>query len=186
MNKSFSLALMLISAVSIYPQNNSQKELTTVAKVDLKKYMGRWYEIARLPNSFQKKCVEDVSATYSLQEDGRIRVVNRCRNEKGDIVEAVGEAKRSGDDSSNAKLKVRFAPKILSFLPFVWGNYWIIDLGADYEYVVVGEPDREYFWILSRTPQMEEAKLQSVISNAKAKGYDLTGLIRTKQSTSAK
>ena len=178
--------ISLLPAMFAYAQDQSTQELRVVPSVDLKKYAGLWYEIARLPNRFQEQCSGDVTATYTIQDDGTIEVINRCRNEKGEIEEAKGEAKRISDDSSNAKLKVRFAPKFLSFLPFVWGNYWIIDLDADYTYAVVGEPDRQYLWILSRTPVVEEQKLGSILEGIRSKGFDLAQLIRTSQSGSTK
>jgi len=141
-----------------------------------------WYEIARLPNSFQQQCIEDVTATYTLIDDGTIKVVNKCRKSNGEIDEAEGKVKRASDDTSCAKLKVRFAPAILSFLPFVWGDYWIIDLASDYSYAVVGEPTRKYLWVLSRTPVMDETTLTLILDRIKVKGYDLSGLIRTRQS----
>jgi apolipoprotein D and lipocalin family protein len=178
--------LSFLQIMFAYAQDQSTKELIVVPSVDLNKYAGLWYEIARLPNWFQKQCVGDVTAMYFIQDDGTIKVVNRCRNGKGEIEEAEGQAKRVCNDSSNAKLKVRFAPKFLSFLPFVWGNYWIIDLDPEYRYAVVGEPDRKYLWILSRTPILEEDTLQAIISRIKTKGYDLVQLIRTEQSNNVK
>jgi apolipoprotein D and lipocalin family protein len=145
--------------------------------------MGTWYEIARLPNWFQKQCAGEVTATYTLLDDGAIKVVNRCRKETGQTAEAEGRAKRASGDGPNTKLRVRFAPRILSFLPFVWGNYWIIVLSPDYSYAVVGDPARKYLWVLSRTSTMDDTTLQSVLDQVKQKGYDLTGLIRTMQSS---
>jgi len=115
-------------------------------------------------------------------DDGAIKVVNRCRKDNGEMDEAEGKVKTASEDTSHAKLKVRFAPAILSFLPFVWGDYWIIDLAADYSYAVVGEPTRKYLWVLSRTPVMDEMTFTRILDRIKAKGYDLSGLIRTKQS----
>ena len=178
-------AMMFSLIILVQAQQQSVQELTVVPFIDLTRYVGKWYEIARLPNSFQKQCAGDVTATYVLQSDGTIKVINRCRNANGELEEAEGQAKKNSNDTSNAKLKVRFAPKILSFLPFVWGNYWIIDLAADYSYAVVGEPDRKYLWILSRTPMVGEDKLQVILDGIKAKGYDLSSLIRTKQSESS-
>jgi apolipoprotein D and lipocalin family protein len=97
------------------------------------------------------------------------------------MTEVEGRAKRASKDGPNTKLKVRFAPAFLSFLPFVWGDYWIIALAPDYSYAVVGGPSRKYLWILSRTPPMDETTFQDVLDQVKQKGYDLTGLIRTKQ-----
>ncbi len=156
-------------------------ELTVVPSVDLQKYSGRWYELARLPNRFQNDCIGDVSATYTLDGDEFI-VVNRCRKENGDITEAKGRARRSSEVEPNSKLKVRFAPAFLSFLPFVWGNYWVIDLAPDYSYAVVGEPKREYLWILARTKTLDEVTMKEILGRVKAMGYDVKNLIFTKQS----
>jgi apolipoprotein D and lipocalin family protein len=158
------------------------QELSVVDSVDLQRYSGTWYEIARLPNRFQKKCAGNVTATYALLDNGEIRVTNRCRTQDGDSTEAVGLARRASPDEPVSKLKVRFAPSFLSFLPFVWGNYWILDLAQDYSYVVIGEPNREYLWVLARTSTMDERTLQGILGRAKKQGYDLSALIRTDQS----
>ena len=186
--KKWKMQMFIISAVFALPaavsiaQDQSPPPLDVVPAVDLNRYAGVWYEIARLPNRFQKQCSGDVTATYTVLDDGRIKVVNRCRNEKGEIEEAEGEAKRSGDDAPAAKLKVRFAPAILSFLPFVWGDYWIIVLAPDYSYAVVGDPARKYLWILSRTSVLDESTYKNILDQVKAKGYDLTSLAKTDQS----
>jgi apolipoprotein D and lipocalin family protein len=175
-------ALFTLPAAVSNAQEQSTQPLEVVPSVDLNRYAGLWYEIARLPNGFQKQCAGDVTATYTLLDNGRIKVVNRCRKENGEIDEAEGEAKLSGDDAPNTKLKVRFAPAFLSFLPFVWGDYWIIALAPDYSYAVIGDPARKYLWVLSRTPAMNESTLNSLFDQIKAKGYDLTSLVRTNQS----
>jgi len=157
------------------------QELKVIPSVDLQRYKGTWYEIARLPNSFQNDCTGDVTATYSLDDDG-IEVVNRCRKENGEVIEAKGRARRASEEELNTKLKVRFAPAFLSFLSFVWGDYWIIDLAPDYSYAVVGEPKRKYLWILSRTKKLEEATLSGILERIRHNGYDTDKLIMTKQS----
>ncbi len=146
--------------------------LQTVPSVDVPRYMGTWHEIAKYPNWFQKKCVSSTQATYSLQADGRVQVLNRCKTDKGEWSEALGTARQIGGPSS-AQLKVRFAPEWLSFIPLVWGDYWIIDLDPDYQWVVVSEPKREYLWILSRTPQMPAATYQALLSRLDKLGFDL-------------
>ncbi len=183
MNLSWAVPLMAALATGAVAQEKNKTPLMVVPSVDLQRYMGTWYEIARLPNSFQRQCAGDVTATYSLREDGDITVVNRCRKENGEISEATGKAKRASEEGPNTKLKVRFAPAILSFLPFVWGDYWIIDLAPDYAYAVIGEPSRKYFWILSRTPSIDENTLRGILTRARQQGYDLTDLLRTKQPT---
>lgn len=146
----------------------SKKDLDVVSRVDLKRYTGKWYEIARLPNRFQKGCV-DTSATYRLLEDGSIEVLNECaRNGKIDRIR--GKAKVA-DKRTGAKLKVTF------FWPF-YGPYWIIGLGEKYEYAVVGTPNRKYLWILSRTPDISPQLYDSIVEDAKSKGFDTTNLIK--------
>ncbi len=134
--------------------------------------MGTWYEVAKFPNRFQKKCVRNTQANYSLQADGTLRVVNRCTMSEGVLNEAAGAARQIGPATS-PKLEVRFAPAWLSFLPWVWGNYWVIDLDPNYQWVAVSEPQREFLWILSRTPQMEPAVYQALLGRLAAKGFDI-------------
>jgi len=146
--------------------------LQTVPALDVPRYMGTWHEIAKYPNGFQKKCASSTQATYSLQADGQVQVLNRCKTTQGEWVEALGAARQIGSPMS-AQLKVRFAPAWLSFIPMVWGDYWIIDLDPDYQWVVVSEPQREYLWILSRAPQLPPATYQQLLSRLAAQGFDL-------------
>jgi apolipoprotein D and lipocalin family protein len=157
-------------------QKGDLEDLRVVDSVDLQKYCGTWFEIARLPNWFQKNCGGDITATYTLDGDELI-VVNRCRDEQGGISEAKGRARLASGDGPNSKLKVRFAPAILSFLPFVWGDYWILDLAPDYSYAVVGEPKRQYLWILARARSLPGETLQKILDRVNQQGYDLKELI---------
>jgi apolipoprotein D and lipocalin family protein len=147
----------------------------TVESVDLRRYAGDWYEVARLPNRFQRRCLGDVRATYTVRPGGRLDVLNQCRTAGGAIA-AKGIA-RVVDIRTPAKLKVRFAPAALSFLPFVWGDYWILDLAADYSWSVVGSPDRKYLWILSRTPVLPSPVLEAAVDIARVNGFDAGRLI---------
>jgi len=151
----------------------TKQDLETVSWVDLSRYSGQWYEIARLPNGFQKKCADSVSANYTLRSDGSVKVVNRCRKESGEFTTATGKAKIV-DKTTHAKLKVTF------FWPF-YGDYWILDLGDNYEYSVVGDSSRKYLWILSRTPQIDEGLYKRLLANMQRKGFDTTRMIRTVQ-----
>ena len=139
--------------------------LKVVESVDLQRYLGKWYEIASYPAWFQKDCTGS-TAEYTLTTDGRIQVINRCRKKRldGPLKESKGKAEVV-DTSTNAKLKVWF------FWPFK-SNYWIIELDDDYRWAVVGEPGRKYLWILSRTPVMDEAVYQGILSRLPQKGYD--------------
>lgn len=128
--------------------------LATVPAVDLDRYVGRWYEIAKIPNRFQSQCISDTTATYTRNANGSIAVVNRCRIRGGEFEEAHAIA-RVADARSTAKLEVSFF-SLLGWRP-VWGNYWVLALGPDYDYAVVGEPGRRYGWILARTPTLPDA-----------------------------
>jgi apolipoprotein D and lipocalin family protein len=152
----------------------------TVAAVDLDRYVGEWYEVSRFPNTFQRSCAGDVRATYSRRPDGRVDVVNRCRTADGGITKAQGIA-RIVDAGTSAKLKVRFAPAFLSFLPFVWGDYWIVGLADDYSWAVVGSPNRAYLWILARTPALDTGRYAAALSAARANHFDVSRLVMTSQ-----
>ncbi len=176
MNILFSITFIILSFVTlaagaIFAQTGDKSALQAVSTVDLTRYTGKWYEIAKYPNRFQKQCVANTTATYQMKPNGRIMVQNECLLKNGTTEKAVGEAKIA-DKKTDAKLKVRFAPGALSFLPFVWGDYWIIDLDADYKYVAIGEPKRNYFWILSRTPTLDTDTYQNILRRAKKMGFD--------------
>jgi apolipoprotein D and lipocalin family protein len=149
----------------------------TVDSVDLQRYAGDWYEVARFPNRFQRRCVSDVRARYVIRTEGRLDVLNQCRTADGPI-DARGVA-RIVDSRTSAKLKVRFAPAALSFLSFVWGDYWILGLAADYSWAVVGSPDREYLWILSRTRELPAKAFTEALDTARANGFDTNRLSAT-------
>ena len=148
--------------------------LPTVESIDLARYMGEWYEIALLPNRFQSMCVADTQASYRLDGDV-VRVRNRCRKADGGIEEANGIAKVV-EGSRNAKLRVSF------FRPF-YGDYWILALDPNYRWVLIGEPSRTYGWVLSRTPNLDDASLQIALDKAAALGFDRAAFRRTRQTT---
>ena len=154
--------------------------LTTIASLDVPRYMGTWYEIAKYPNRFQKKCVSDTQADYQIQANGHVQVTNRCRLASGVMDEAIGEARQIGPEKS-PKLQVRFAPSWLSMFPFVWGDYWVIDLDEAYRLAAVSEPKRAYLWVLSRTPKVEPAAYDALLLRLKAQGFDLSQLELTQQ-----
>jgi apolipoprotein D and lipocalin family protein len=154
-----------------------------VPSLDLSRYAGKWFEIARYPNRFQTRCARDVSAEYTLQADGRIRVVNSCRQGDGSMTRAEGVARLAKSGGPASQLKVRFAPAYLSFISAVWGDYWVIGLAPDYSYAVVGAPSREYLWILSRTPTLPPDVYEQAIAAAVANGFDPGRLVKTTQSS---
>ena len=173
------ISLMALSTSS-FGQESSPPVLKAVDSLDLPRYLGSWYEIAKFPNWFQKKCKSDTKANYSLRSDASLAVFNQCRLENGQVSDALGTAKQIGDVKS-AKLKVRFAPDWLSVIPFVWGDYWVIDIDAAYQLVAISEPKREYLWILSRTPEADDRQLNELLLRLSANGFDLSKLERTPQ-----
>ena len=159
--------MILISCAS--SQDKELPPLKTVKQVDLNKYVGLWYEIAKIPNSFQDQCAYGTTAEYKLQKDGSIQVINKCHDENGepDIADGVANIV---DKKTNAKLEVSFF-SILGIRPF-WGDYWIIGLDENYQWAVVGTPGRKYGWILSRTPSLPDETLQKIFSILKEQNYN--------------
>jgi apolipoprotein D and lipocalin family protein len=172
------LHLMGIAAATLLAAcTSTHPPLATVQAVDLDRYYGTWYEIARLPNRFQAICVSDTQATY--RPDGKeVSVVNRCRTADGKFEQADGIAKVV-PGSQGAKLRVSF------FRPF-YGDYWILDLDPAYRWVLVGEPSRKYAWILAREPKLDEATVEALLARAAALGFDRQAFIRTPQASAAR
>jgi apolipoprotein D and lipocalin family protein len=146
-----------------------EQDLEVVPKVELEKYLGRWYEVAHLPFRFEDGCT-DITATYGMNNDGSVSVLNECLKDSK-LKQSKGKAKIV-DKATGAKLKVTF------FWPF-YGDYWIINLGKNYDYSVVGTPNRKYLWILSRTSSMDEGLYSQLIEFVKLKGFDVGRLIKT-------
>jgi apolipoprotein D and lipocalin family protein len=146
----------------------------TVPSVDLHRYAGKWYEIARFPNWFQRGCDSGVTATYTLRPDGKITVLNECRTAGGKPKKATGTARLADSNGPASKLKVTF------FWPFS-GNYWIIGLDPEYRWALVGDPGRDYLWILSREAKISEEVYREITSIAARQGFDIGKLVRTKQ-----
>ncbi len=162
--------LLALFCIFLPACGGSYAPLETVASVDLQRYAGKWYEIARLPNSFQKDCWNS-TAEYEIIDSETIRVVNRCEEDSagGAMDDATGKA-WVVEGSNNAKLKVSF------FWPFK-GDYWILELDDDYQWVAVGTPSREYLWIMAREPRWDAVPLEDVKSRLAAKGFDVEQLM---------
>lgn len=169
------LGALAISSMAVASDGKPQ----TVQQVDLTRYAGTWYEIARFPMYFQRKCASDVTATYGQLSNGNVSVLNQCRKANGEMIASKGEAKAV--DSTNTKLKVSFLPQGLRWIPFTKGDYWVLKLDNDYQTALVGGPNRKYLWILSRTPHLDEATYQEYVNTAKQQGFDVTKLERTVQ-----
>ena len=172
------MLILLTVSVTFLACNSGMKKglppIEVVTFVDLNRYVGTWYEISRFPNRFQKGCV-GTTATYTIRKDGKIDVLNQCR--KGMLDGEISSVKGTAwvvDNKTNAKLKVSF------FWPFS-GHYWIIELGENYDYAVVGHPDRKYLWILSRSPKMDEKIYNLILEKLKLQFYDTSKLIKTLQ-----
>ncbi len=155
--------------------------LQVVAPVDLKRYAGLWHEQARLPNRFEKQCVGPVTAEYTPQDDGSIEVRNRCQRDDGNFDESIGSARVApvAGQPGAGRLEVRFAPAWLAWLPLVWGDYWILKLDRDYQVALVGTPDRQYLWVLSRAPRLDVGTLDAELEYARTLGFDVDKVVRT-------
>jgi apolipoprotein D and lipocalin family protein len=172
----FGCGLCFLSAIG-YAQESSVK---TISTLDVPRYLGTWYEIAKFPNWFQKKCIGNTQAVYSLRSDGSLKVLNSCRTADGEVSQAEGTARQVGANDS-PKLEVRFAPAWLSFLPLVWGDYWVIDLDPQYQVAAVSDPRREYLWVLSRTPQLDKKIYDALLMRLQSQQFDIQKLELTQQ-----
>jgi apolipoprotein D and lipocalin family protein len=190
-NSTLLLTIVLASAISVplataQSADASSQALAPVASVDLARYQGTWHQVALYPNRFQKSCASNTRAQYTPQTDGMIEVVNQCRTMDGKEMKASGQARPArgaalaGGQLSTPQLQVRFAPAWLSWLPMVWGNYWVIQLAPDYRYAVVGEPSREYLWVLAREQQLSATDWATIETKLKEQGYDPARLMREK------
>jgi len=159
--------IFLMSCAS--SQNKDLPPLTTVKQVDLSRYVGLWYEVAKIPNSFQDHCAYGTTAEYKIDVEGDIIVTNSCYDEEGTLDVAGGLAKVVGK-KSNTKLEVSFV-SFLGIRPF-WGDYWIIGLDEDYQWAVVGTPGRKYGWVLGRTPSLSDETMQEIFDILKSQNYD--------------
>lgn len=169
--------LSAVAVTTLYVPLHAAKggvPLEVAPAVDLNRYAGKWYEIARLPNRFQRDCDANSTATYTLRPDGRITVVNECRKADGRSKSAKGTAQVADVKGPNTKLKVTF------FWPFR-GDYWILDLDPEYRWAVVGEPGRNYLWILSRGPQLDPVRYRQIVERAQRQGFDTARLLKTPQ-----
>jgi apolipoprotein D and lipocalin family protein len=172
MKPQIALCCAILMALAPITSPAADAPLPTVESVDLSRYAGAWYEIALLPNRFQKQCVADTQANYRPAGD-RVEVINRCRMASGEVDQAKGYAKTI-EGSQNARLKVTF------FWPF-YGDYWVLDLDPEYRHVLIGTPSRKFAWVLSRTPQMDEATLNRLLERAQALGFKREDFQRTPQ-----
>lgn len=164
------LLMVTVTLCSLLHASSVKPQLQTASRVDIARYMGGWHEIARLEHLFQKNCVGSF-AEYRLRPDGEVDVLNSCIDEKtGKRREAKGHA-WSVDPVDNSKLKVSF------FWPFR-GDYWIIELGENYDYSVVGSPDRKYLWILGREPVVDEALYGEIVERLRRQGFPVDNLVR--------
>lgn len=154
--------------------------MSTIDSLDVPRYMGTWYEIAKYPNRFQADCASNTQATYRLNPDGTVTVLNSCKLPSGEVKQAQGLARQLGEANS-PKLEVRFAPKWLSWLPLVWGKYWVIDLDPGYSMVAVSEPTRTYLWVLARKPVVDPVQYSELLQRLKTRGFDVSKLERSPQ-----
>jgi len=174
MPRSIASTLLGLGLATTLALAHAAEPVTSVAQLDISRYAGQWHEIAHLPVSFQKDCIGDITARYTLRQDGMVGVRNACRTADG-LDEAEGVARKV--PGHPGRLEVRFAPDWLGWLPFVWADYWVIDLDPGYEWAMVGEPRRKYLWILAREPHMERALFERLKARAEAMGYALDPLI---------
>ncbi len=175
------VAILLLFGSNILAASKNENlstEVHAITEFNANQYLGKWYEIARLPNIFQSQCVSDISAYYVLKDEN-IEVTNRCRKADRNFDEAIGIA--YPQNAIKSKLKVSFLPKYLRWIPFTKGDYWILKIDPQYQVALVGDPSRKYLWLLSRTPTLSDDVITSFLDTAKEQGYrQLDQLIYTK------
>lgn len=174
MKPNYLLFILVAFLFSCSKTNSQMIDQTTVKELDLNRYLGTWYEIARFPHSFEKDLV-GVTATYSMRDDGKIKVVNEGYKNTldGEQSKAIGKAKIP-DKAEPGKLKV-------SFFWFFYGDYYVLELDADYQYVMLGSSSDKYFWILSRTPKLAPDVYEMLLEKARKRGYNLESLYKVPQ-----
>ena len=155
-----------------------------VTTLDPAKFAGKWYEIAAFSNNFQRKCIANITMTYTLKKNGVFDVVNECLETDGTTKTAKGSAKIA-KKTAPGKMKIRFSSGFFSFLPGVWEDHWVIDLDKNYEYAVIGGPKREYLWVISRKPEMSDAQYQDILRRIEDQGYNPAKFLKTPQNKEA-
>lgn len=155
-------------------------EVRSVAALQLDRYLGLWFEIGRLPLRFEDDAARDVTAEYSLNDDGTIRVDNRCLDENGEPTQAIGQAE--ADTDHPGRLRVTFLPEALRWIPFTHADYWVLRVDDDYRHALVGTPDHKHLWLLAREPHIDPDVEASFRETAADQGYDLEKWIRPQQS----
>lgn len=166
----------LLGSVTVQAESPHPK---AVEQIDVNKYVGKWYEIAHFPMYFQRKCVSDTTANYSMNSDNTIAVINSCRTQTGEMITSKGVA--YPQNKGNSQLKVSFLPSALRWIPFTKGDYWVLRVDPDYRVALVGGPTHKYLWILSRDPHLDAATYQSYVQTARDYGYDVSKLVQTPQ-----
>ena len=171
----YGLLTTALLAYSVTLHAQALPPVQTIASLDVPRYMGTWFELAKFPNVFQRKCVGNTRAVYTLNADNTVQVLNRCRIQDGNTIEALGQAKQIGNVTSPV-LKVRFAPEWLGWLPLVWGDYWVIDLDDQYQLAAVSDAKREYLWVLSRSPKTDPRQYAALLQRLQQQGFDVDKL----------
>ena len=171
--------ILLLLLLFVSSQSFAVSQVQTAKYVDINSYLGKWYEIASIPPSFEKQCVKNTTAEYSMADAGLLKVLNSCETINASRSSAEGRAKIV-DKESNAKLKVTFV-RFIGWIFAFSGKYWILDVAPDYSYAVVGDPSRHYAWILARTPSVSDAVLDSAERVLSDQGFDTCKLFTTVQ-----
>ncbi|MHA3892458.1 lipocalin family protein [Acinetobacter sp. GXMZU3951] len=180
-----SLSCAAIACLSLFSSWSAQAEESkpqAVSQIEIDQYIGQWYEIAHLPMYFQRHCASNTKANYALNPDQTLSVVNSCQTQTGETISSQGVA--YAQNAGKSQLKVSFLPAGLRWIPFTKGDYWVLRVDPNYNVALVGGPSHKYLWILSRSPQIDEATYQSYLQTARQYGYDVTKLVRTPHSNS--
>lgn len=158
----------------------TEREPHSVEQLDMQRYLGLWYELGRLPLRFEDDSATDVTAEYSLNDDGTVQVDNRCFDEDGEPTQALGQG--IPDEQHAGRLEVTFLPEGLRWIPFTKADYWVLKVDEGYRYALVGTPDHRHLWLLGREPRIDRATRDEYLAEARSQGYDLETWIEPEQS----
>jgi apolipoprotein D and lipocalin family protein len=172
------LAAALLAAASLFCA--AADPVQTVPQLDLRRYAGLWYEIARLPDDAKNRCAGDVTVNYAVRKDGRMAVTQRCRMADGHFDTQRGVARpQKGDVAGGARLEMKFAARWLQWLPFGWDDHWVVAIDPDYDFAVVTDRERRQLWLMSRTPRVDAARLDALLAGLRTQGHPVDRLVRT-------
>ncbi|MDQ8935718.1 lipocalin family protein [Acinetobacter rudis] len=170
--------VLTVCGVCAFSLSTQAADLSAVEKVEIDKFLGVWYEILSKPSSTEKRCSRDITSTYTLNEYGHLLAERQCLDQDAKPLTLVGEA-YPVNAPRYSKFKLSFMPEAIRWLPLAQNDYWILKLDDQYQMALIGEPNRQALWLLSRQPHPNQALIQQYLNYAKNLGYKVEDVIYT-------